>query len=239
VEVSTGMSIFLSCILLKVCLYGLMRLFITLNTDFVIWPFLVILGLGVCDLVMRLAIQIDLKAIIAYGSVLHMNLFLILFFLDTQVLSTGGALYIFGHSFSTAGAFIAVHYFERVFGSRLVVELSGVLSRSTPCAVIGTFVFLSFIDFPLLFFFWGEVWLWSLLLDVAPLLGLLLMFLSTVVYTCFLARLWLGVLLGAPSRGSVLGLGEFSTWEFLLFVYVYGIQFLVGIQPSILGWVLI
>ena len=167
-----------------------------------------------------------------------MNLFLILFFLDSQVLSVGSSLYIFGHSFATAGAFIAVHYLERFFGSRLTVEISGALGRSGMCALVGTMVFLSFIDFPLFFFFWGEVWLWALVVDFIPLVGFFLMLLATVVYTWVLCRLWLGILFGGVSLPGSMGLNELGICDLFLVLYVYGFQFLVGLQPSLLGWVI-
>jgi NADH:ubiquinone oxidoreductase subunit 4 (subunit M) len=94
VEVSTGMSVFLSCILIKVCLYALVRFLALLHGDLVVVPFIFMVCVSVFDLTLRLAIQTDLKAITAYGSVLHVNLLLLLVLLDTSVLSTGVLLYV-------------------------------------------------------------------------------------------------------------------------------------------------
>ena len=74
VEVSTSTSIFLSCILIKVCFYGLIRIFLLLGGEVPVTPFIFFISWGVLDLITRLVIQVDLKAITAYSSVLHVNL---------------------------------------------------------------------------------------------------------------------------------------------------------------------
>jgi hypothetical protein len=65
-----------------------------LNGDLIIIPFIFFVCLCAFDLTLRLSIQVDLKAITAYGSVLHVNLLLLLFLLDTTNLNTGLIMYI-------------------------------------------------------------------------------------------------------------------------------------------------
>lgn len=88
------MSIFLSCILIKVCLYGLVKVYTLLNSEVSLFPFLFLIGMGVLDVSFRLIGQTDLKAITAYGSVLHVNLLALLFLLDSTYLSSGFLYYI-------------------------------------------------------------------------------------------------------------------------------------------------
>jgi len=77
-----------------VCFYGLIRVFLLLGGEVPIIPFIFFISWGVLDLTIRLAIQVDLKAITAYSSVLHINLLVLLFLLDTNVLSNGLIFYI-------------------------------------------------------------------------------------------------------------------------------------------------
>lgn len=93
-EVSTGMSVFLSCVLIKVCLYGLVRIFLLIRGGEVIIPLIFVVTVSVFDLTLRLASQTDLKAVTAYGSVLHVNLLVLLFLLDTNIPSSGFIFYI-------------------------------------------------------------------------------------------------------------------------------------------------
>ena len=57
-------------------------------------PFLFFVALCTFDVTCRLIVQVDLKAVIAYGSVLHVNLLVLLILLDTTYLSLGTVLYI-------------------------------------------------------------------------------------------------------------------------------------------------
>jgi len=147
------MSIFLSCILIKVCLYALVRFLALLHGDLVVIPFIFVVCLSVFDLMLRLAIQTDLKAITAYGSVLHVNLLLLLILLDTSVLSSGVLLYVWGHSYATAGAFLAINLAERATGSRSTFENSGLYTINVMAALTCIVAMVTFLEFPLCFFF--------------------------------------------------------------------------------------
>jgi NADH:ubiquinone oxidoreductase subunit 2 (subunit N) len=147
------MSIFLSCILIKICLYALVRFLTLLHGDLVIIPFIFVVCLSVFDLTLRLSIQTDLKAITAYGSVLHVNLLLLLVLLDTSVLGAGVLLYVWGHSYATAGAFLAINLAERSTGSRSTFENSGLYMINALAALVCVAAMITFLEFPLCFFF--------------------------------------------------------------------------------------
>jgi len=77
------MSIFLSCILIKLSLFSLLRVQHCLLSEI---PFniCIFLSFFCCiDIVFRFPSLRDLKAIIAYGSVLHTNLLVALIHLDS------------------------------------------------------------------------------------------------------------------------------------------------------------
>lgn len=153
------MSIFLSCILIKVCFYGLMRIFWVIGGGEIIIPLVFFVCISVFDITLRLAGQVDLKAITAYGSVLHVNLLALLFLLDTNYPSSGLICYVWGHSFATAGVFYAISLIERCYGSRSTFELSGIYTANPLVGLITLGAVITFLEFPLSFFFWGEVWL--------------------------------------------------------------------------------
>jgi NADH:ubiquinone oxidoreductase subunit 4 (subunit M) len=131
-------------------------MFIILNGDLVVIPFIFVTCLGVFDVVPRLIVQTDLKAITAYCSVLHINLLLLLFLLDTVNLSSGLILYIWGHSYATAGIFLVINLIERTMGSRATFEVTGIYMVNTLIAIFAVFALITFLEFPLCFFFWGE-----------------------------------------------------------------------------------
>ena len=120
-------------------------------------PLVAVAALSVFDLSLRLAVQTDLKAITAYGSVLHVNLLLLLLLLDAAAPSAGLLLYVWGHSYATAGAFVGIGLAERVMGARSTVECAGLYALSAAAAYVCAGALITFIEFPLCFFFWGEL----------------------------------------------------------------------------------
>lgn len=236
VEVSTGMSIFLSCILIKICFYGLIRTFLLLNSDILIIPLIFFVSISVFDLVWRLIIQTDLKAITAYGSVLHVNLLILLFLLDTTMCSTGLIIYIWGHSWATAGSFYAINLIERCFGSRLTTEIAGIYMINPLVAFISIGALISFLEFPLCFFFWGEFWLWCVILDNMLSGSLILIFLAAFIYMIMFFRLWWGIIFGAPSALSLLPRLSLNYDEICLGIFIIILQFIIGLQPNIISF---
>ena len=236
VEVSTGMSIFLSCILIKVCFYGLTRVFWIMGGGGVILPLIFFVCLSVFDITLRLVAQVDLKAITAYGSVLHVNLLVLLFLLDSNLPSSGLVYYVWGHSFATAGVFYIINLIERCYGSRSTFELSGLYMTNPILGILAFIGLVTFLEFPLCFFFWGEVWLWLLVLDYFPFTGFLIMFIVVVFYMIIFFRLWWGVIFGAMSNLAAFPKVSMSWEEVWLIAIILGFQFIVGLQPGLLFW---
>ena len=166
---STSLSIFLSCILVKICFYGLLRMHLIIGGEIIILPFIFFIGLSVFDVTIRLIIQVDLKAVTAYGSVLHVNLLVLLFLVDTSMINNGLIFYIWGHSYATAGMFFVIHLIERCCGTRLTFELSGIYQINPLVSIFVIMAFVAFLEFPLNLFFWGEFWMWVSVIEVIPL----------------------------------------------------------------------
>lgn len=233
VEVSAAFSIFLSCILIKVCLYGYMRSIWWLHNDIVIIPFIFFLIICVLDVTCRLIVQVDLKAVIAYGSVLHVNLLMLMILIDGPYLNMGLILYIWGHSYATAGLFFATNLIEKCYSSRSTFEISGIYNSNPAVAITTIFAVITFLEFPLTFFFWGEFWLWSVLLSSLPATIIIIMFISTVVYVIVFFRIWWGVIFGASSYLAYYPQTTLSRNDIFLFFYIIFIQYIWGVQPNI------
>lgn len=128
VESSTEGSIILSGIMLKLGFYGMMK--------FCIPTFYWILG-DVSAVILLFAVlgsittsfsmykQLDIKKIIAYSSVVHMNMAVCGFFSFSQTAITGAILFSFAHALSSAGLFCAVGYLYDKLKTRNLLEISG------------------------------------------------------------------------------------------------------------------
>jgi NADH:ubiquinone oxidoreductase subunit 4 (subunit M) len=88
------MSIFLSCILIKLSLFTLLRLQVTLLSEISLNICIFVSLLCTFDIVLRFTNLQDLKAIIAYGSVLHTNLLVTLIHLDSFSIIKNSIFYI-------------------------------------------------------------------------------------------------------------------------------------------------
>ncbi len=233
VEVSTSISIFLSCILIKICLYGFMRTLLLINQDILVSPLIFFILACIFDVVYRLAQQVDLKAVIAYSSVLHVNLLILLVLLNPGTLNLGLILYIWGHSYTTAGLFFAVHLIERCYGSRSTFEISGVYNTNPAIGLMCIMAVISCLEFPLNFYFWGEVWLWITLFSTIPLTAAIMSLMCGVVYVIVFFRIWWGVLFGASSQLAQIPIIGITNTDIQLFFYMIGIQYILGLQPSL------
>jgi NADH-quinone oxidoreductase subunit M len=128
VEASTEGSMLLSGILLKLGFYGVVKCCLPLcgGALFGVAPALLSLAL-VGSLAGSLATyrQLDLKKIIAYSSVVHMNLSLV-GYLSLSVVALQGALFLnFSHAAVSAGLFSAVGLLQDRTRTRNLPELSG------------------------------------------------------------------------------------------------------------------
>ena len=131
VEASTEGSMLLSGILLKLGFYGIVKCCLPLcgGALFGVAPALLSLAL-VGSLAGSLATyrQLDLKKIIAYSSVVHMNLSLV-GYLSLSAVAFQGALFMnFSHAVVSAGLFSAVGLLQDRTRSRALPELSGLQS---------------------------------------------------------------------------------------------------------------
>lgn len=233
VEVSTAISIYLSCILIKVCLYGFMRMLYILNQDIIIIPLIFFIIACTFDVVYRLSQQVDLKAVVAYSSVLHVNLLLLLTLLSPTQPNIGLIIYIWGHSYTTAGLFFSVHLIERCYNSRSTFEISGVYTTNPAIGLVCIAAIISCLEFPLNFYFWGEAWLWFSLFNYIPITGAMLTFMCGVIYIIIFFRIWWGILFGAPSQLASNPTISITYTDLYLFWYIIGIQYLIGLQPNI------
>jgi proton-translocating NADH-quinone oxidoreductase chain M len=128
VEASTEGSMLLSGVLLKVGFYGLLRCCLGLCggaaaglAPYLLTPALV--GATIASL--SAYRQLDLKKIIAYSSVVHMNLSLMGCFCLSSTALSAALLLNFGHAVVSAGLFAAVGALENRTRTRNLLELSG------------------------------------------------------------------------------------------------------------------
>ena len=237
VEVSTGMSIFLSCILIKLSLYCLLRVQHLLLSEISFNICIFFTFLCSIDIVFRFINLKDLKAIVAYGSVLHTNLLLTLIHLDSFKILKSSVFYIWGHSLATTSLFLIINSLEARYSSRNILYISGVWYTTPNLGYLLFFSLVSFLDLPISIFFWGELWLWIISLDQLFILSIQILFLVNVIFISIFFKIWWGILFGTPDISiKKINIININYELNLIIIWIIFLQILLGVQPTLLSY---
>ena len=148
VEASTGVSIVLAGVLLKIAGYGLIRIgflaFIEQMTTYA--PIIAIIAGGsIVYASLNALAQQDLKRMIAYSSVAHMGLVLIGIATYSDKGWAGAVYQMLSHGLIVAGLFFWVGALEDRYGSRFIPQLGGLAAQVPRLATFAAFfLFASF-----------------------------------------------------------------------------------------------
>jgi proton-translocating NADH-quinone oxidoreductase chain M len=144
VEAPTIGSILLAGILLKLGSYGFLRYNLVLfpNATIFFEPFIIILSIcGIIFASFTILRQIDLKRIIAYASIIHMNLVVLGCFTNNYIVVVGSILLTLAHGLASSGLFACVGFIYDRLKTRNILYIRA-LALMMP---IQSFFFLFFI----------------------------------------------------------------------------------------------
>lgn len=159
VEAPTAGSVLLAGIVLKLGSYGFIRFLIYL------WPFICLYFLILIYLLATLSVifgslitlrQIDIKKIIAYSSIVHMNFSLLGLFSFSIHGLVGGLIATLSHGFISSGLFLSVGVLYERFHSRLLKYYGGIAHLMPVFSIYFFFLTLGNISFPCTLNFLGE-----------------------------------------------------------------------------------
>ncbi len=130
VEAPTVGSVLLAGILLKLGVYGFLRVSLTMFPDASLFfsPFLyLICALGVVYASLTAIRQTDIKRIVAYSSIAHMNLIVIGLFSFTLIGLDGALLQTISHGFVASALFFCIGILYSRYGSRSIFYYGGLV----------------------------------------------------------------------------------------------------------------
>jgi proton-translocating NADH-quinone oxidoreductase chain M len=159
VEAPTSASMFLAAILLKLGAYGFVRFLLPLCFDSLLYwrPLLVVLILLSIYYCSFMAIrQLDIKRIVAYSSIVHMNFALLGLFSLTVAGFNGFFIVLLGHGIVSAALFFLVGVLYDRYKVRQVMYFTGLTLRMPLFSIMFFLFSLANTAFPLTVNFVGE-----------------------------------------------------------------------------------
>jgi len=142
VEAPTSGSILLAGILLKLGGYGFIRFSLTLfpEASYYYTPLIYVLCFfSIIYISLITLVQVDVKRIIAYSSIAHMNLVVLGIFSDNQSAIQSSIFLMIGHGIVSGGLFFLIGTLYSKVGSRLLYYLGG-FARSMPIFTLFFFI---------------------------------------------------------------------------------------------------
>ena len=202
VEASTEGSVILASLLLKLGGFGFLKILTIFCSQIIIYyvPFLCLLcSISIGYSTLLLYFQVDLKKIVAYSSIIHMNYAILGLLSGTSIAYMGSIVAMVVHGFTSSGLFLLVGFIYHQFKTRSILYLSG-LNRLLPQFTFFFFFFiLSNIAFPGTVNFIGELFLILGIFNFNYFIGIYVLF-----FTFFLNVYWLylfsKVCFGLPSN---------------------------------------
>lgn len=151
VEAPTEGSVLLAGLLLKLGGYGFLRILIPILFDATVYflPLVFLLGsIGIVYTSFATLRQIDLKRIIAYSSIAHMNIAVLGLFTLEQIAGSGSVLLFLSHGIVSGGLFFMIGILYDRYKTRILKYFSGLVHSMPLYAVILFILILGNISLP-------------------------------------------------------------------------------------------
>ncbi len=235
VEAPTVGSVVLAGILLKLGVYGLIRFNLTLFPlpSLFFSPYLLVFcSLGVVFASLCAICQSDIKRIIAYSSIAHMNLVVIGIFCQGSLGLSGAIFQSISHGFVSSGLFFLIGFLYSRYHSRAVQYYSGLVQILPLYSVFFIFFSLSNIALPSTSAFIGEL---LIILDSFKYNEFLTYVIIGSVVICAIYSLWLSnrIIFGNLSN-FFNSASDLNKAEFIIIFSLFFFIILLGIFPYFL-----
>lgn len=234
VEAPTVGSVLLAGILLKLGVYGFLRFSLTLFPEASLFfsPLVYLLSiLGVIYASMSAIRQTDLKRIIAYSSIAHMNLVTIGIFSFNLIGLEGAVLQSISHGFVSGGMFFLIGILYDRYHSRFLYYYGGLVHMMPMYAIFFLIFTLANIALPGTSSFVGE---FLLLLGIYKSNAFTCIMGALGVILCGAYSLWLynRIIFGNLKVDYTLRFRDMNYKEFLVLLPLFLLIFIMGIYPS-------
>ena len=202
VEAPAGFSIFLSGFLVKTAIYGFYKISNELGSDIDTSFFSVFCIMGVIDASLKMWGQLDLKKLVAYGTVQEMNLIYIAFLWGDSGSFIGGVLFCITHAFLSSMMFFLVDCIQRRYKTRIISEITGILHTTPNLGIAIIFMQILYSGLPGTLKFLSEFYIFSGFLNSAPFSLILLMYGANFLGLIGFSKCWFNVIFGLTLKNQ-------------------------------------
>lgn len=236
VEASTAGSLLLAGVLLKLGTYGLLRFNLTLLPEASIYytPFVIVLCLlGIVYASLTTLRQVDLKKVVAYSSIAHMNLVVLSVFTTSHLGATAACFQILAHGVASPALFVLVGALYDRTHTKALKYLGGAATAMPLFSILFLIFSLSNMALPLTANFVGEF------LCLCSIYGLNLYALRCALIGVLLRAaysLWTyaRVVHGMPKPYVFQAIADLNRREFWILVPLLLLNLWWGLKPSLL-----
>lgn len=231
VEASTVGSVILAALILKLGSYGFIRFLIPLYREhlyFYLWSYvaMVLFIVSILFAALSAIVQTDMKRIVAYSSIEHMNLSILGLAIFTSTSVIGSYVIIIAHGWVAAGLFFAVGWLYDSRHQRDILYYRGYAIIDGWWSVLFGLLLLANIGFPLTLNFLGEIQILMTLFGQDPSLVGLMLF---VIIANIFYSLKLGFIIWGTPYTFLLNSPKYSVFKRLFLVFLLGIPLLLAV----------
>jgi NADH-quinone oxidoreductase subunit M len=234
VEAPTEGSVLLAGIILKIGLYGIIRFIFTICNN-VIFDFTNIItffaSISIIYCSFSTLIQNDLKRIVAYSSIAHMNVAILgLFSFNIEGL-TGSLLVSLGHGYVSGGLFFFIGFLYNRGHSKLIKYYSGLVSQIPVLSFFFFILILGNVSLPLTSNFVGELLILYGIYSNMSILSLISCCIGIFLCTVYSFSMFNKIIFGLPNININNNFNDIKYFELAIFIPIIFHIFWLGLYP--------